>query len=138
MIGLRAICGVLFAYHLGIGLVSVLDADTTAQFATWFYGTSIRVDAQFIYVLKALGMYALFTAAVLATIIAAPKRFAPLAYCVAGLQLARACTRLVFFDILNAGLGVDWNHNLFNAVLLIIEAVLLITFARRVQTIHSD
>jgi len=130
MRGLRVIAAVLFAYHLGIGVVSVLSADATAAFARQFYGLDIRIDAQFIYVLKALGMYALFTASVLGLLIWRPQRFRPLAYCMAGLQLARAATRLLFYDVLAEAFAVSVGHNLFNVALLVIEAGLLLWFAR--------
>lgn len=131
VLGLRVVLGVLLVYHLGIGMVSVLSADQTARFAAWFYGTDITVTAQFVYALKALGMYALFTASVIGVAFSDPVRFRALVFCVVLLQSLRAMSRLVFFDTLHQGLGVTWERNLVNVALLAVEIVLLLWFARR-------
>ncbi|MFT7624608.1 MAG: hypothetical protein ACI9WU_003796 [Myxococcota bacterium] len=134
MKGLRIVLGILCAYHVGIGLISVASTELTAEFAHWFYGTeSLRVDAQLIYSLKALGMYALFTASVIALPLRSPRRFLPVVYCVVFLQSMRAVSRLVFFDVLHDGLGVSWSQNIFNVGLLLVEVGLLVLFARGVE-----
>lgn len=132
MTGLRIVVGVLTVYHLGIGLVSVLSVEQTAAFSAWFYGLELSHEPRFVYALKALGMYALFTASVLALVLRDPVRFRPIVYCLAGLQTFRALSRLIFFDLLHAGFGVSVAHNLFNVGLLVAEVALLMVFVRRV------
>ena len=130
---LRAVLGLLALYHLGIGAVSVLSAEQTAAFAEWFYGLELSGEPRFLYALKALGMYALFTSAVLGLATWDPVRFRPIVYCLAGLQTMRALTRLFFYDLLSAGFGLAWSHNLFNVGLLALEVLLLLVFVRRAR-----
>ncbi len=125
-VAMKAVLGLLCAYHVCIGLASMASAELTADFAHWFYGTDITVDARFVYTLKALGMYALFTGALCGVALTDPARYRPIVWAVIMLQSLRAGTRLVFFDTLHEGLGVSWEHNLVNASLLVAEAAILL------------
>ena len=117
---------ILAVYHAAIGLVSVASAEWTIGFAKRFYGTDPELIPAVQYMLKMLGAYALFTAAVLILAIRRPAFRRPLALCLALLLSLRIMSRLLFFEYLEAGMGVTWPHNLFNVGLLAAEVGVLL------------
>lgn len=122
-IGLRVALAILALYHVGIGVVSCFAPETTIQFAESFYGIHIHhAAAQFAYMLKALGMYALFTGSLLTLALTDPARYRHVVLAAAGLLVMRATTRLLFFDTLTAAFDVTWGHNVFNVALLVAQA----------------
>jgi hypothetical protein len=124
------VLGVTCAYHLGIGVISCLSPETTLSFAAWFYDVHASAFApQVVYMLKALGMYALFTGGLLALTLTNPKRYRHVVFAIAALLVMRATTRLLFFDVLHEAFGVEFGRNLVNVVLLALQAVILIGLA---------
>lgn len=124
---LYAVLGLTCLYHLGIGVVSCLSPETTAQVGAYFYG--VHADAlspQFVYMLKALGMYALFTGALLLLALRDPQRYRAVVIACAALLGMRALSRLVFFDALHDAFEVPWTRNLFNIGILTTQACLLL------------
>lgn len=117
---------VLAVYHLAIGALSLASPPRLARFARSFYGFELALDAQSVAMLRALGLYALFTGAVLCVALSDLVRYRPLLLCVAGLQLLRAVHRLTQSDALHQGLAVSAARNRFNAALLLLEAAILI------------
>jgi hypothetical protein len=117
---LGLVLGVLCSYHLGVGLASTLAPDTVIFLGEWLYG--LQVDgsaAQFAYMIKALGMYALFTGGLCAVALFNPIRYRGVVVALAALLIMRAITRLMFFDMLNDAFGVGWGRNLFHVALLV-------------------
>ena len=133
-LALLAVVWILLIYHVGIGALSMFFPSVTAEFAGSFYGTRLELDAQSEYMLKALGMYALFVASVLGIAVRDPERYRALLVAVAGLQLLRAFSRLAYFDVLSAGLEVPMGRNALNVALLVAEAAVLIACSRSVPT----
>lgn len=127
---LRVVLAILCAYHLGIGLVSCLWSEGAIRFSAFFYGTEVEGGPAFVYMLKALGMYAIFTGILLGFALADPERFRPVIFAAALLLAMRAATRLIFFDTLHAAFGVTAGRNLLNVGLLALQAALLVFGAR--------
>ncbi|MGE0706608.1 MAG: hypothetical protein AB7N76_05660 [Planctomycetota bacterium] len=123
------VLGVTCAYHLGVGLVSCLAPETTLHFASWFYDVhATAVAPQVVYMLKALGMYALFTGGLLALAMTDPRRFRHVVLAAAALLVMRATTRVLFFPVLHEAFNVEWSRNLVNVGILLVQAGVLAGF----------
>lgn len=121
------VLGVTCAYHLGIGVVSLLAPETTLHVAAMLYDVHASAIApQVVYMLKALGMYALFTGSLLALALTDPVRYRHVVLVCAGLLIMRATTRVLFFDVLHEAFAVEWGRNLLNVGLLIAQAAVLV------------
>jgi hypothetical protein len=124
---LKSVLIVLAVYHIGIGLCSTLAAGATVSFAASFYGLDLNASApQFAYMLKAMGMYALFTGGLVVVALTDPKRHRALIVAVAVLLFMRATTRLLFFDVLDQAFALTWGQNLVNVTLLVGKGALLL------------
>jgi hypothetical protein len=124
---LKLVLWILCIYHVGIGLLSCLAPETTVSLGEVLYG--VRVDAsaaQFAYMLKALGMYALFTGGLMAVALTDPRRYRHLLVAAGALLIMRATTRLLFFDTLHEAFAVTWGHSLINVSLLLSKAGVLL------------
>jgi len=115
---LRLVLALTCAYHLGIGVASWAAPQATLQFGQAFYGLDTALLPQIAYMLKALGMYALFTGGLLALALWNPVRYRHVAIACVALLLMRATTRVVCFDLLHEAFAVTWERNLLNVVLL--------------------
>ncbi|MBI4575459.1 MAG: hypothetical protein HY722_04255 [Planctomycetes bacterium] len=124
-VGLRVVLGVLAVYHLGVGFLSCLSTAQTVRFGRVFYGLKVEVLPQTAYMLKALGIYALFTGLLLGAALSDPVRLRPVILAAILLLLLRAATRLAFRDTLREAFGVSRGRNLWNAVLMAAQAALL-------------
>ena len=126
------VLGVTCAYHLGIGLVSCLAPETTLQLASLLYGIhASEIPPQVIYMLKALGMYALFTGGLLALAMTDARRYRHVILAAAALLVMRATTRLLFHDLLEEAFHVAWGRNLVNVAILLTQAGVLAALAPR-------
>lgn len=124
---LYTVLGITCLYHLGIGVVSCLSPETTLQVGAYFYGVHADgLSPQFVYMLKALGMYALFTGALLVLALREPERFRWIILACVGLLVMRATSRVLFFDALHDAFGISWGRNLINVVVLMSQAGLLL------------
>jgi hypothetical protein len=124
---LRVVLLIICVYHLGVGLSSTLAPESTLRFAQSFYGLDVSDSAaQFTYMLKAMGMYALFTGGLLALALRDPKRYRHIVVAAAVLLLMRAVTRLLFFDLLEQAFGLAWQQNLINVTFLVSKGALLL------------
>lgn len=101
---------ILAVYHGGIGLVSLASAEWTMGLAKRFYGADAALVPAVQYMLKMLGCYALFTASVLVVALRRPALRRALALCLALLLRLRIMSRLLFFEVLEAGMGVTWAY----------------------------
>lgn len=121
------VLGMTCAYHLGIGAVSLLAPETTLHVASLLYDVhASAVAPQVVYMLKALGMYALFTGSLLALALRDPSRYRHVILVCAALLIMRATTRVLFFDVLHEAFGVEWSRNLLNVTLLVLQAGVLV------------
>lgn len=125
-VALTAVVWILLLYHAGIGVLSIFFPAVTADVSSGLYGTRLTLDAQSEYMLKALGMYALFVASILGIAVRDLSRYRALLIAVAGLQVLRALSRLVYYDVLSAGLEVSSVRNAVNVTLLLVEAAVLV------------
>jgi hypothetical protein len=125
LVGLRLVLGVLCLYHLGVGVATVLTPAAVVEYVGGFYGITAHADAQFVYMLKALGMYACFTGGLLGVAFMRPYRHRVVVYMVIGLLCMRALTRLACYDVLHEAFGVAWEQNLINVGLLVLQAGVL-------------
>jgi hypothetical protein len=124
-IGLRVVLGLLAAYHLAIGLVSIASHRWTARLTRGLYALSLGEDARFRYAVKMLGLYALAFGALLALAARDPAAHRPVIAALIFLQTARALTRLAFRRLLAEGFGVPPRRNAAHACLLLATAALL-------------
>jgi len=123
VIALRAVLAILCAYHLGIGLATTISARATVAFGTRFYGLTVEeVTPTFLVMLKALGMYAVFTGILLALATWRPLRHRAVIGAAILLLTMRAFTRLTFHGALEDAFGLTRGHNLFNVALLLLQA----------------
>jgi hypothetical protein len=126
-LALRLVLVVICVYHLAIGLSSTLAPESTLTFAQSFYGLDVQDSAaQFTYMLKALGMYALFTGGLLALALRDPRKYRHIIVAAAALLLMRAVTRVLFFDLLEEAFGLTWQQNLINVSLLVGKGLILL------------
>lgn len=123
---LRTLLAFLAAYHLGIGLVSVGSLRLTARVTASLYGLSVVESPALGYAVRMLGLYALTLGALLVMAARAPSTHRDVIMVVAGLQLARALCRILFRRELTEAFRVAPQRNVFNASLLIGEALLLV------------
>lgn len=131
---LRIVLAILTIYHLGIGVVSVLSADLTARFAKWFYGLDAEVGPAFVYMLKALGMYAIFTGILSAVCFIDPRRYRAVGIALVVLLVLRCLTRVLAYDTLEAAFGVSWTRNLTNVALMLLWAAVIVVCLPREAT----
>jgi hypothetical protein len=122
---LRAVLAVLAAYHLGIGLASVLSGRLTRRVAGALYGIGVEESAQMRYAVRMLGLYALALGALLVPAVLEPAAHRDVIVVVCGLQLARAACRVLLRRELTAAFHVSPRRNAFNAALLVAEAAVL-------------
>jgi len=121
------VLGMTCAYHLGIGVVSLLSPETTLNVAAMLYDVHASAFApQVVYMLKALGMYALFTGTLLAIALRDPAKYRHIVFVCAALLIMRATTRVLFFDVLHDAFAVEWTRNLINVTLLVLQAGVLV------------
>lgn len=121
------VLGMTCAYHLGIGVVSLLSPETTLNVAAMLYDVHASAFApQVVYMLKALGMYALFTGTLLAIALRDPAKYRHIVFVCAALLIMRATTRVLFFDVLHDAFAVEWTRNLVNVTLLVLQAGILV------------
>lgn len=126
------VLGMTCAYHLGIGVVSLLSPETTLNIAAMLYDVHASAFApQVVYMLKALGMYALFTGTLLAIALRDPARYRHIVFVCAALLVMRATTRVLFFDVLQDAFHVEWSRNLINVTLLVLQAGILVGLCPR-------
>lgn len=119
---LRLVLAVTCAYHLGVGVAAWVAPQATIQFGQAFYGVEVTLVPQIAYMLKAMGMYALFTGGLLVLATWNPVRFRHVAIAAVALLLMRATTRVVSFDLLHEAFGVTWGRNLTNVVILTVQS----------------
>lgn len=123
----KLVLWILCIYHLGIGVLSCLAPETTVRLGEVLYGVQVNAGAaQFAYMLKALGMYALFTGGLMAVALTDPRRYRHLLVAVGILLVMRATTRVLFFDTLHEAFAVTWGRNLINVGLLLAKAGVLL------------
>jgi len=127
LLTLRVVVGLLALYHLVVGLFCALSPSVMVELGERFYGFDIvgKDTPQFVYMLKALGMYAVFTGGMLSIACYRPLRARSVYALAAVLLLMRAFTRLAFFDLAQEAFHVSWGHNLFNVALLVAQAGVL-------------
>ena len=123
---LLIVLGITCGYHLGVGVLGWMAPEATLRFGAWFYGLHFDANAAVVvYMLKALGMYALFTGGLLALAISDPYKYRHLVYAIAGLLLLRAVTRVLFYDVLHEAFALAWTQNLVNVTILVAQALVL-------------
>ena len=122
---LRLVLGVLAAYHLGIGLASLVSARLTARIMGALYGIGVDESAQMRYAVRMLGLHALALGALLVPAALSPAEHRATVVVVCGLQLARAACRLLLRRELTAAFRVSPRRNALNAALLVAEAAVL-------------
>ena len=127
LLTLRVVVGLLALYHLTVGLFCALSPEVMVELGERFYGLHIvgAKTAMFVYMLKALGMYAVFTGGMLTIACYRPLKARSVYALAAVLLLMRAFTRLAFFDLAHEAFQVSWGHNLFNVALLVGQALVL-------------
>jgi hypothetical protein len=125
-IALRAVLALLAAYHLGVGILSVLSPSSAARVASRLYGTTAVESPQLRYGVRMLGLYALALGSLLALATASPGEYRAVIVVAAGLQLARAACRIALRHELAAGFSVPARRNYLNATLLVAEAAVLL------------
>lgn len=126
-LGLRTVLLILTVYHLGIGVASILFPQAVLSFGSWFYDVHFpEVGPHVLYMFKAMGMYAVFTGALLLCALRDPVRLRAVVGVAALLLLLRAATRLGSFETLHAGLDVAWSRNLINVGMLLAQAGVLV------------
>jgi hypothetical protein len=123
--GLRVVLGLLAAYHLAIGLISVASHRWTARLTRGLYALSMGEDARFRYAVKMLGLYALALGALLALAARDPAAHRPIVAAITFLQAARGLSRLAFRRLLAEGFGVPPRRNAAHACFLMATAALL-------------
>ena len=101
LLTLRVVVGLLALYHLTVGLFCALSPEVMVELGERFYGLHIvgAKTAMFVYMLKALGMYAVFTGGMLTIACYRPLKARSVYALAAVLLLMRAFTRLAFFDL---------------------------------------
>jgi hypothetical protein len=127
LLTLRIVLGLLALYHLVVGAITALSPSVMVELGEGFYGLNIAgaSTAQFVYMLKALGMYAVFTGGMLAIACWRPLKARAVVGLAALLLTMRAFTRLAFFDVAHEAFAVSWSQNLFNVGLLVAQAAVL-------------
>ena len=127
---LRIVLVVLAIYHLVAGVASVFSFGG-ARWLARVYGANIEETPQLRYAVRMMGLYAFTVGAVLILAAIEPSKYQPLIYIVAGLQVARAVSRVYFRRELEANLGMPAPRNAIAVGLLVSEAVVLLVAAPR-------
>ena len=125
MLVIRAMLALLAAYHLGIGVTSLLSPRTAGRVAAAFYGTDVAESPQLRYGLRMLGLYAIALGSLLTLAAWSPAEHREVIVVACGLQLARAACRVAFRRELAAGFNVSPSRNYLNVSLLVAEACVL-------------
>ena len=129
-VAVRAVLWLLAAYHIAIGVASVMSHGTTAHIVARLYAGSLGSGGQLRYAVRMLGFYALAIGALVAVAATDPGAHRPIVAVVAALQAARAVSRLVSWRLLTHAFAVSRARNALAASMLAAEAlVLLLVFA---------
>jgi hypothetical protein len=125
-VALHLVLGALALYHLGIGVASLLSFEAVSRIARPLYGLDLQASVQLRYAVRMLGLYALALGTLLAFAALQPRANRNVILVVAGLQLARALSRVVFRHELASAFHVPLRRNALNAAVLVAEAAVLL------------
>lgn len=123
---LRAVLGILAAYHLTMGALCVFSPLAAARLGGILYALEAEETPQLRYGVRMLGLYALSIGALLVLATFDPRGQLAVILVVAGLQLARAATRLVLRRDLAAAFGIPARRNAIGAAALVAQAAALV------------
>lgn len=119
---LRGVLALLCAYHLGIGIAAVASPRLANRAAGALYSLQAAETPQLRYGVRMLGLYALALGALLAFAAWNPREHVEIIAVTAGLQLARAVSRLLLRRELSDAFGIPARRNRVNAAVLVAEA----------------
>lgn len=123
----RIVLGVLAAYHVIIGMVSLLSYRGAARIVARLYGVaSLDGSPQLRYAVKMLGLQALAIGALAAVAARDPADHRDVIAVLAALQAGRAFYRLANHQSLHDAFGIPAARNALNAAVLLAEAAILI------------
>ena len=129
-VAVRAVLWLLAAYHVVIGVASVVSHGATSRIVARLYAGSLGDGEQLRYAVRMLGFYALAIGALVAVAATDPGAHRPIVAVVAALQAARAISRLLSWRLLADAFAVSRARNTLAASMLAAEAmVLLLVFA---------
>ena len=129
-VAVRAVLWLLAAYHVVIGVASVVSHGTTSRIVARLYAGSLGEGGQLRYAVRMLGFYALAIGALVAVAATDPGAHRPIVAVVAALQAARAISRLLSWRLLADAFAVSRARNALAASMLAAESmVLLLVFA---------
>lgn len=123
---LQSVLGVLAAYHLGMGAVSVSAPRVAARVGGMLYALEAAESAQLRYGVRMLGLYALALGVLLVNAAAEPRAHVDVVVVAAALQLGRAVARIVLRDELAKAFRIPFRRNLANAAVLVGESAVLL------------
>lgn len=122
---LRAVLALLCVYHLGIGIAAVTSPRLVSRVAGALYSLQAAETPQLRYGVRMLGLYALALGTLLAFAAWDPRGHVEVIVVTAGLQLARAVSRLLLRHELSDAFGIPARRNALNAAVLLAEAGVL-------------
>ena len=129
-VAVRAVLWLLAAYHVLIGVASIVCHRTTSRIFARLYAGSLGDGEQLRYAVRMLGFYALAIGALVAVAATDPGAHRPIVAVVAALQAARAISRLLSWRLLADAFAVSRARNTLAASMLAAESlVLLLAFA---------
>lgn len=125
-IAVRAVLWLLAGYHLVIGVASVTSHRLTSRMVVRLYAGSLGDSEQLRYAVRMLGFYALAIGVLVTVAATDPGAHRPVVAVVAGLQAARAVSRVVSSRLLADAFAVTPARNLLAVSLLAAESAVLL------------
>ena len=122
---LQAVLGVLAAYHVLVGALSLVSFGATSRVVAGLYGVRLETQQQLRHAVRMLGLTSLALGALMALAARDPGGHREVIMVVTGLQLARATARVVWHRDLAEAFGVSVARNAAAIVLLIAESAAL-------------
>ena len=119
---LRGVLALLCVYHVGIGIAAVVSPRLASRVAGALYSLQATETPQLRYGVRMLGLYALALGTLLAFAAWNPREHMEIIAVTAGLQLARAVSRLLLRRELADAFGIPAGRNALNATVLVAEA----------------
>lgn len=126
-VAIQLVLGALAAYHLAMGVLSVISLPATARAARTLYGVRLDDAPQLRHAVRMLGLYALAHGALLATAAVRPESSRTIIAVAAALQLARAAMRMGSGRELASAFMVTPTRNAAAIALLLLEGIALLT-----------
>jgi hypothetical protein len=135
---LRLILGWICAGHILTGLLALISGERGVQLGALLYGAGFEPTAQFLYIIRPLGVYMLALAYLQALAVLDPWRYRAVIDVTLAVFVARQLQRLFFADDIAQAFGIPPDQHWLRSAYFLLLAVLLLVARLRLKPVEAD